>query len=380
MSFRMMNGEHGSLLSYQAQYSPYLGSRPNALPDLVSALRSSVHSGANSIQLPRSLVILLQIIKELSTARIQRTRASLQSAAPEIFQVLGSIYVDKVNSWGAMLEQGLTDGEQLLGLLEQSLVSIKVLRRLVIAGFEHPNREKEVPGFWELTHAHLTKFYHLIDAGSNLPARVQEHVGKHLLQLSKLHVEMAKVHPAAFALLPGSVSLVQSYWTVVVELGEVYESEGPQQSGLEASGDNKDEKRVIDKIGLKALLLVRACSKLAFNPAHTFKYPQPQDKEEKKESVELIKSQLFTHEFVINVMELLISRFFRLHKLDFQEWEEEPEEWEKKEEEISDAWEFSIRSCSEKLFLDLITHFKALLVPQLLNVFYSFASTCCRLS
>jgi hypothetical protein len=294
--------------------------------------------------------------------------------APEIFQVLGSIYVDKVNTWGAMLEQGPTDGEQLLGLLEQSLVSIKVLRRLIIAGFENPNRDNDIPGFWELSHAHLTKFYSVVDTGSNLPAQVKKYVGKHLLQLSKLHVEMAKVHPAAFALLPGSVSLVTSYWTVVLKLGEVYETEGPQQSGLEISGESEDEKRAIDKIGLKALLLIRACSKMAFSPAHTFKYQQPLDKEEKKKSVELIKTQLFTHDFVINVMELLVSRFFRLRKVDFQEWEEEPEEWEKKEEEISDAWEFSIRSCSEKLFLDLITHYKELLVPQLLSVFYSFAS------
>jgi hypothetical protein len=187
---------------------------------------------------------------------------------------------------------------------------------------------------------------------------------------------MAKVHPAAFALLPGCVPLVKSYWTVGVNLGEVYETEGPKKSGQESNGDGDDEKRLIDKVGLKALLLIRACSKMAFNPAHTFKYQQPQDKEEKKESVDLIKSQLFTHDFVINVMELLVSRFFRLRKVDFQEWEEEPEEWEKKEVEIAEAWEFSIRSCSEKLFLDLVTHFKALLVPQLLNVFYSFASKC----
>jgi hypothetical protein len=113
---------------------------------------------------------------------------------------------------------------------------------------------------------------------------------------------------------------------------------------------------------------------MAFNPAQTFKYQTPQDKEEKQRSIEQIKSDLFTHEFVVSVMELLVTQFFRFRKADFQEWEAEPEEWERKEEDIAEAWEFSIRSCSEKLFLDLVIHFKDLLIPRLLNVFYSFAN------
>jgi hypothetical protein len=177
---------------------------------------------------------------------------------------------------------------------------------------------------------------------------------------------MAKERPAAFALLPDSIPLVQSYWTLVVKLGENY-------SQLGEDGDS-DGKTLMEKVGLRALLLIRACSKMAFNPAQTFKYQTPQDKEEKQRSIEQIKSDLFTHEFVVSVMELLVTQFFRFRKADFQEWEAEPEEWERKEEDIAEAWEFSIRSCSEKLFLDLVIHFKDLLIPRLLNVFYSFAS------
>jgi hypothetical protein len=142
-----------------------------------------------------------------------------------------------------------------------------------------------------------------------------------------------------------------------------------------SDGDvDEEEKSLLDRVGLKALLLLRACAKMAFNPAHTFKYPHPQDKVEKNQSVELIKSQILTEEFVVQAMELLVTRFFVFRPSDLREWEEEPEEWEKREEEIVDAWEFSIRSCSEKLFLDLVINFKELLVPRLLGVFYSYAS------
>ncbi|KAJ5157226.1 uncharacterized protein N7482_008326 [Penicillium canariense] len=340
---------------------------PDAITSVITFLRSSLQPGANPLQLPRTLLILLQIIKELSTARIQRTRVHLQSVSPEVFQVLGSIYVDKVSQWVGILEQGGSDETGLVELVEQSLVSLKVLRRLIIAGFEHPGRDLDVQNFWELTNTHFSRFLSLLDGSVQLPELVHTAIEKHILQLSKLHVEMAKMHPASFALFDNSITLVNSYWSLVVKLSENYVSLG---ADIETEG-----KSLFEKAGLRALLLIRACARMAFNPVQTFKYQTPQDKEERKRAVERIKTQLFTEDFVINVMELLVTQFFRFRNIDFQEWEEDPESWEKKEEQSTEAWEFSIRSCSEKLFLDLVIHFKDLLIPRLLNVFYSFATT-----
>ena len=42
-------------------------------------------------------------------------------------------------------------------------------------------------------------------------------------------------------------------------------------------------------------------------------------------------------------------------------------QWEKSQEGAGDDWEFSIRTCSEKLFLDLIINYKNELFPPLLN-------------
>ncbi|KAL1846113.1 hypothetical protein Plec18167_003396 [Paecilomyces lecythidis] len=347
---------------------------PEAIPTLIGFLRAAVQPNANPLQLPRVLVILLQVIKELSTARLQRTRTSLQSVAPEILAILGGIYLDKVNKWASLLEQGNVNDASLAEAIEQSLVSLKVLRRLLIAGFEHPNRDKDVRDFWVLTHSHFSKFYSWVEAGSSFPPEILKYVEKHLLQLSKLHVEMSNVHPASFALLPDSITLVRSYWTLVVKLAETYEATVLGAGEMGAGSSAEGEKTLMEKVGLKALLLLRACLRMAFNPAQTFKYQQPQDKEEKRESIAFIKSQLFTEDIVVNIMELLVTKFFKFRQSDFQEWEEEPEEWEKREEEISSAWEFSIRSCSEKLFLDLVIHFKDLLIPRLLTVFYSFAT------
>lgn len=331
---------------------------------ILNSLRNG-QAGTNPFQLPRTLLILLQVIKELSTARIQRTRTQLASITPEIFQVVGKVYMDQVTQWIASLQHGGLDEPALLEITEQSLISLKILRRLMISGFEHPGRDQEVQQFWELTNEHLFKFLAFVDQPGQLPESVHTMVEKHVLQLSKLHVEMAKNKPASFALFSNSISLVNAYWAFVVKLSPNYVNLG--------SDPDADGQSLPEKIALRALLLIRACSKMAFNPAQTFKYQTAEDKAERKESVDKIKSQLFTQEFVVNVMELIVTNLFRLRNIDFQEWEEDPESWEKREVD-ADAWEYSIHSCSEKLFLDLVTHFKDWLIGPLLNVFQSFAS------
>ncbi|KAJ5246110.1 hypothetical protein N7468_001093 [Penicillium chermesinum] len=339
---------------------------PDAISALITSLRSSIQPGANLLQLPRTLLILLQTIKELSTARIQRTRHHLQAVSPEIFHVLGGVYVDKVNNWTSALEQGGADEKSLLEEIEQSLVSLKVIRRLIIAGFEHPGRVPEVQEFWTLTYSHFVKFLSFVNDGK-LPEQIQRAVERHIYQLSKFHVEMAKTHPASFAHFAHSIDLVNTYWTLLQKLSEVYVSLG---ADAETEGQSLPE-----RTGLRALLLIRACARMAFNPVQTFKYQTAEDKEERKQAVERIKTELFTDKFVLETMELLVTQFFRFRNIDFEEWEAEPEQWEKKEEVSAEAWEFSIRSCSEKLFLDLIIHFKGLLIDRLLDVFHSFART-----
>jgi len=52
---------------------------------------------------------------------------------------------------------------------------------------------------------------------------------------------------------------------------------------------------------------------------------------------------------------------------DLKQWEQEPDEWEKTQEGAGDDWEFSIRTCAEKLFLDLIINFKEDLLQPFLE-------------
>ena len=370
---RPLNLHNGLLLAKIARYE-FPHDWPELITSLISHLRAATTPTTKSRYLKNTLYTLLQVIKELSTARLQRTRTSLQQVTPELLQVVGGIYVQSVETWTRFLNGGGDDEGSALESVEHSLLSLKVLRRLIIAGFEHPNRDSDVDRFWTIAYQHFGQFFQIV-SGSQIDTNVNNMVLKHLSHFSKLHIDMARTHPAAFVLLPGCFEITQTYLTLIQQLGEQYRSTGVSATAkIGTDGDADEGKTMLEKLGLKGLLLVRAFVKMAYNPVQTFKYQHPQDKEERKAAVDLVKKDILSEVFVNQMMELIITKFFVFRESDLRDWEEEPEEWEKREEEIADAWEFSVRSCSEKLFLDLIMNFKEMLVPRLLQVFYQYAT------
>ena len=87
-----------------------------------------------------------------------------------------------------------------------------------------------------------------------------------------------------------------------------------------------------------------------------------------------MKDAILSAGMIREMMETLVTRFFVFRARDLREWEEEPSEWERREEGEGETWEFSVRVCAEKLFLDLVINNKDQLIQPLLQVFYSVAS------
>jgi len=245
---------------------------------------------------------------------------------------------------------------------------------LLIVGYEHPNRYKEVLESWSSTIVQLSGFLNIVMQDPPvITPEVRAVVGKHLLQLAKLHLDMARTHPAAFALLPDSVALGHAYGSVIFRFGETLRSESIEASAALTNGEASESSGnyVLEQLSLKGFLVLRACMKMIFNPMHTFKYQHAEDKGERQQSKELMKSQLLTHELVCKLMETVVTQYFVLRPVEIEAWKKEPEEWERREESEGDAWEYSLRLCSEKVLLDLLINFKELLALRLLNFFHS---------
>ncbi|KIY02866.1 uncharacterized protein Z520_01331 [Fonsecaea multimorphosa CBS 102226] len=343
---------------------------PHDWPDVINVviqhLRAASEDPGANLYISNILTITLQIIKELASGRLQRTKRSLQNVALELLQILGRLYVSLVARWQSTADQAD------LASAVSSHSALKTLRRLLIVGFENPHREEAVKQFWDLLQTHQQAFW--VAYSQDLPDEARSMLLKHLLQLAKLYLDMARNHPASFVLF-GCMDVLNRSWSIISQ-SEARQStlQGNFDWKVYRGGDNVEESP-IEKLCLKALLLFRACLKMVFNPVQTFKYVTPEDKQDRKDAVDYVKNTVLTQDFVLRLMELLVTQYFILRPSDLRDWEQEPDEWERREEEIADAWEFSIRSCSEKLFLDLVINFKELLVPRLLQVFYQYATT-----
>jgi Importin-beta N-terminal domain len=348
---------------------------PDVISTLIDYLRQSAESDADPQFVTNVLTLTLQIIKELASGKLSRTRKSLQQISLELLHVLGHLYINLVSRW--TLAAPSLDATH-IQMAHNSYTAMKILRRLLVAGFEHPHREKDVEQFWQLLQQHQNSFWTIWQNLQGSSDSVGAIVTKHLLQQSKLYLEMARNHAASFVLLSSSMDILSRSWSTISLLGNAFETENSHANTDKwqpmAIGDSQEETSPLEKLALKALLLFRACLKMVFNPAQTFKYQHPQDKEDRKLAVELIKAKVLTDDTVVSIMEILVTKYFVLRLSDLRDWESEPDEWERREDEIADAWEYAVRSCSEKLFLDLIINFKELLVPKLLQVFHRYAS------
>jgi len=351
---------------------------PEKWPDAISTLIQIIRDASTGIQqrLLGALTVLLHVVKELGSARLQRTQTSLQSVTPELVQILGEIYMDKTAYWGEFLTKGRGDEDDADLAMQDSLTALKVLRRLLSGGFESPYKDTIVQQFWAISQTQFDQFLVYVRGDSPIPFPYQEVVGKHLLQFTKLHIQMAASRPASFVLLPNSVPLVRGYWDLVADFAEVFEKSGGIKHTTTQGVDGtklKMEGPLQERLALKGLLLLRSCIAIVFHPVQTFKYKDQERKREEREAVEFMKTNLLTNDFVLQVVNVIVTKLFMFRQSDLDAWEEDPEDWEVQERNLGDAYEWEVRPCAERVFLDLITHYKDILARPLLSYFESIA-------
>ncbi|KAJ3568400.1 hypothetical protein NPX13_g6432 [Xylaria arbuscula] len=335
---------------------------PAALDNIIYELKTS-HEGDNDHTLAGALLMLLQVVKELGTARLSKSQRALQTITPQLVQVLAEIYDAKTRLWLAFGTNHQGDKTKATVAMEISLRAFKILRRLLILGYREPHKDEFVQQIWSFSQSQFGQLLSLMN--EEYPA-----IAKHILQFTKLHNEMASTHPSSFAALPGSSDLVRAYWSLVASFSLVFgESEGLRQRDSTNVTELSPAGPFKEKLALKGLLLMRSCIRLAHHPVQSIRYRSKEDTREQQEAIKAIKSQIFSDDFVRSAAETIITHLLVFRKSDMDAWEDDPQEWELQEENQGNAYEFEVRPCAERLFLDLFTHYKDLLLEPLLGYF-----------
>uniref|UniRef100_A0A3Q3EAT6 Importin-11 n=1 Tax=Labrus bergylta TaxID=56723 RepID=A0A3Q3EAT6_9LABR len=100
----------------------------------------------------------------------------------------------------------------------------------------------------------------------------------------------------------------------------------------------------------------------AYKPAKNIEDSKPESLEAHK-----IKTAFFTHPTLTEIGRRLVSHYFLLTEEELAMWEEDPESFAV-EESGGDSWKYSLRPCTEVLFLDIFHNYSQTLTPVLLDM------------
>ncbi|KAJ8607375.1 hypothetical protein MRB53_040321 [Persea americana] len=191
-----------------------------------------------------------------------------------LFTTIRDIYLALVDEWHKVL--AIDEDPNVHESLELTLLSLKILRRIMTACFEFPHKEN----------AHRDQ---------------KTLMGKHLIQLGKMHSYMARDHAVSFALLPGVVQLVHNYWNVAKAL---------RDEQFQRPDMPEDDSTTFDIINLKALQMIRACVALLCKHTTSIKYRGASVKDDPPLAKELLSNGLLTPSFVHMLAVDIMTKFF----------------------------------------------------------------------
>uniref|UniRef100_A0A667X1S1 Importin-11 n=1 Tax=Myripristis murdjan TaxID=586833 RepID=A0A667X1S1_9TELE len=100
----------------------------------------------------------------------------------------------------------------------------------------------------------------------------------------------------------------------------------------------------------------------AYKPAKNIDDSKPESLEAHR-----IKTAFFTHPTLTEIGRRLVSHYFLLTEEELAMWEEDPESFAV-EETGGDSWKYSLRPCTEVLFLDIFHNYSQTLTPVLLEM------------
>jgi hypothetical protein len=216
-------------------------------------------------------------VKDLATGKLTRTKSNLQSVTPEILKVLGDVYVRHVQVWQNLLSQQPVN-DRTAQMMTISLSALKIMRRLIVAGYEFPNRSDVVNQAWSLLTGHVWIFFSSAQKDAVGNEEIIVLLRKHVINIGKLFLDVNTSHPAAFALLPNTLELLGRYWEVAVVHGEAMATQSKKAVNGNTGDDHKLETEVEqnqrlfqEKVALQAMLLFRVCLKMIYSPSATFK-------------------------------------------------------------------------------------------------------------
>uniref|UniRef100_A0AAR2IXY8 Importin-11 n=1 Tax=Pygocentrus nattereri TaxID=42514 RepID=A0AAR2IXY8_PYGNA len=310
---------------------------PRQWPELIPVLLEKVKV-QDVLQQHRALLTFYHVTKTLASKRLAADRRLFQDLASSIYSFACSLWTHHTDTFLLQIHCG--DQQEALSSLERTLLSLKVLRKLTVHGFVEPQENMEVMGFLRAVFERLKQFLECcgqVGVGS----LCREKLEKTIILFTKVLLDFLEYHPFPF------IPLIQRCLEFSVSFV------------FTAAGDGLLFERFI----VQCMNLIKSIVKNeAYRPDKNIEDSKPEVLEAHK-----IKTAFFTHPTLTEIAKRLVSKYFLLTEEELVMWEEDPEGFAV-EETGGDSWKYSLRPCTEVLFLDIFHSYSQTLTPVLLEM------------
>ncbi|XP_061756417.1 importin-11 isoform X1 [Nerophis ophidion] len=310
---------------------------PKQWPELIPILLESV-KGQDGLQQHRALLTFYHVTKTLASKRLTHDRRLFQDLASGIYSFACSLWTHHTDCF--LQQICARDETAALASLERTLLSLKVLRKLTVNGFQEPQQNMEVMGFLNAVFERLKQFLECCrQIGRDSSCR--EKLEKTIILYTKVLLDFLDYHPCAFIpLIQCSLEFAVSYVFTPAGEGVTF------------------ERFIVQCMNLIKMIVKND----AYKPAKNIEDSKPESLEAHK-----IKAAFFTHPTLTEIGRRLVSHYFLLTEEELAMWEEDPESFAV-EETGGDSWKYSLRPCTEVLFLDIFHNYSQTLTPVLLDM------------
>ncbi|XP_065513088.1 importin-11 [Caloenas nicobarica] len=313
---------------------------PRQWPELIPTLLESVKV-QDDLRQHRALLTFYHVTKTLASKRLAADRKLFYDLASGIYSFACSLWNHHTDTF---LQQICTGDEAAAtNSLERTLLSLKVLRKLTVHGFVEPHWSSEVMGFLNAVFERLKQF---LECSRSIRAEnvCRDRLEKTIILFTKVLLDFLDQHPFSFTpLIQRSLEFAVSY--VFTEAGE----------GI-----------VFERFIVQCMNLIKMIVKnYAYKPSKNIEDSSPETLEAHK-----IKTAFFTYPTLMEICRRLVTHYFLLTKEELMMWEEDPESFTV-EETGGDSWKYSLRPCTEVLFIDIFHEYNQTLSPVLLEMVHS---------
>ncbi|XP_078444953.1 ARM repeat superfamily protein [Wolffia australiana] len=334
---------------------------PELFPTLAQQLEAS-----DILASQRLLMVLFQILKELSSKRLSSDQRNFREIASHLFGYIWNLWKTDVPKILQHLSGHMhLNQEDLILICQRWLLCSKILRQLVISG--HPSDTtvpEDVAVVIEVCPVILSAVQSILPFCSSLKegnSQLFEFVKQACTKLMKVLVKIQDRHPYSFAhglVLPPVLHLCEN--NISSPESEVLQVEQyliqcmvMVKSILEC----KDYKEV-----LTGRVMDENISKW----------------EQRKKNVSLsvadTLSKVLPNERVVQLCNVLIRRYVILTATDLDAWHQSPESFHHEQDMVQ--WTEKIRPCAEALYITLFENYRHVLAPVVVSLLQEAMGSC----